>query len=664
MMADHVSSSGGIGGSRGEGLGRHILLIGDVDVSLRLLNRLDQDGANFEIDSTTRIGRARAILRSSSVDCAIVVETPLQDGTWSDCLVELRDVNPTVPVVVLTTSPSIRLDATALDREVAASLPLGESVRPRRLIEVLDRVFEERRWRRIRRRRASLATAMSDIARGFLGDGSMDGLLRSICERLVATDLYRHVWVGGFEDGMDTLSVLALAGMRPVGGGVGIRWRLLEAINWASFTGDVTISRTGPVTDDIVVPITEPIELASGHRLEDAVLVLGVDRTAPIDEVEQDLLDWVAEGISTHAMRRRGQEAARRERRAIGAGAWASSAIPAALVLFDGSARIIAANAAAISLLDRTPEGISGTYLWDVSELCTPVTFGKLWRGLEEGSARDAGMDRLDHPVQVRPTTVIEDDGRRAPAMAMLSRRPARSLEWWTGEGRWSVEPELAGGATSIGVCLLLEGGVGIGDDGDVSTLVAYELAEWIDQARSAVDRARRRGERYHFKMADRALTRMEDVVTAGRIDPSAILQVAAYEPTDVHTVARVAWQHVYGGRGNLYVLDAGQLMADYQPLLRFFEHAFRDVLERNEGTFTVKLERMDDGFAICDDGRPPESGWLDVDTWGFDRDRTDRDLRRIIIRRIAEAHGWTLHGSRSDDGNTRLEIRGVEWCD
>ncbi|MFB6165810.1 MAG: sensor histidine kinase [Haloarculaceae archaeon] len=195
--------------------------------------------------------------------------------------------------------------------------------------------------------------------------------------------------------------------------------------------------------------------------------------------------------------------------------------------------------------------------------------------------------------------------------------------------------------------------------------VVAHDLRNPIEIARTYLETARTEGDPAHFDRVDAALDRMgalvEDVLQLARdgqvIDETERLLLA--------DAAAEAWAAVDTADATLAVADEdATLKADPDRLQQALENLFRNAIEHGDETVTVRVGTLadGDGFFVADDGPgiPPDDrdGVFDP---GVTTAADGTGLGLSIVRRIVTAHGWEIAVTEGDQGGARFEVAGVE---
>ncbi|MFB6150237.1 MAG: ATP-binding protein [Haloarculaceae archaeon] len=194
------------------------------------------------------------------------------------------------------------------------------------------------------------------------------------------------------------------------------------------------------------------------------------------------------------------------------------------------------------------------------------------------------------------------------------------------------------------------------------ASMVSHDLRNPLQTARG---RAELLDDADHGETLITALDRMETIIdnilALTREDDIAV------DPTGVHlaSCARDAWATVTTAGASLAVETDATVVADRGYLEQIFENLFRNAVDHGGPDVTVRVTDHPDGFAVADDGRG--FGEADPDRV-FEMGVTGNDAGSgfglAIVEEIADAHGWTVAATESEDGGARFVFDGVEFAD
>lgn len=195
--------------------------------------------------------------------------------------------------------------------------------------------------------------------------------------------------------------------------------------------------------------------------------------------------------------------------------------------------------------------------------------------------------------------------------------------------------------------------------------IVSHDLRNPLAVAKSGIEVARAQGaEADALDRVETAHDRMETLIddlltlaeTGQDLDPDAL------EPVALSTIAEDAWATVASDDAELVVDDESRLIADASRLQQLLENLCANSVEHSDGSVTVRVGTLSDGFYVEDDG--PGIGSDDreaVFEAGYSTDNEGTGMGLRIVRTVADAHGWAISLSESDDGGARFEITGVD---
>ena len=180
----------------------------------------------------------------------------------------------------------------------------------------------------------------------------------------------------------------------------------------------------------------------------------------------------------------------------------------------------------------------------------------------------------------------------------------------------------------------------------EFASVVSHDLRNPISIADGWLDMARRSGEAEHFDRVQEAIDRMEalveDLLTLAREGEV----VGDAEPVELAAVAECAWDHVDTAQATLDTGDATgvSLEADGDRLTELFENLYRNAVEHAGTDVAVRIAETETGFVVEDDGPGvPADRRETVFDAGVTRSDDGTGFGLPIVRRIAEAHGWSV---------------------
>ena len=194
----------------------------------------------------------------------------------------------------------------------------------------------------------------------------------------------------------------------------------------------------------------------------------------------------------------------------------------------------------------------------------------------------------------------------------------------------------------------------------EFASVVSHDLRNPLSIAEGYLDLARETGEEEHLATVADAIDRMRTLIDdllrlarEGRV-------VGDTEPVDVADTARRAWRIVDTGDATLSVAD-GTVDADPERLGELFENLFRNAVEHADEGVAVDVEAAAGGGGGSDAGPgvAPERR-EDVFEAGVSTAEDGTGFGLAIVRRIAEAHGWSVTLTESESGGARFEFDGA----
>jgi PAS domain S-box-containing protein len=206
--------------------------------------------------------------------------------------------------------------------------------------------------------------------------------------------------------------------------------------------------------------------------------------------------------------------------------------------------------------------------------------------------------------------------------------------------------------------------------------IVSHDLQNPLHVAEGYLELAREECDSDHLDTVSGAHERMEtlvdDLLTVAREGD----EVRATEPMPLRAVAEECWKRVPTDGGRLVVETERPVRADRKRLEHLLENLLRnavehgstgsrpsadDVTERDGESVTVTVGDLPDGFYVADDGAGiPADDREDVFETGYTTAEDGTGLGLDIVSQVADAHGWSVRVTESEDGGARVEVTGV----
>jgi PAS domain S-box-containing protein len=215
----------------------------------------------------------------------------------------------------------------------------------------------------------------------------------------------------------------------------------------------------------------------------------------------------------------------------------------------------------------------------------------------------------------------------------------------------------------------------------EFASFLSHDLRNPLSVAGLRLDLARQESDSENLERVDTALDRMEQLIDDALTLAKEGERIDETVPVDVGAAADTAWENVATGAATMEIACDRTIEADRSRLVRLFENLFRNSVEHGstngrrqsddpvehggtdtDGGITVTVGELSDGFFVADDGKGiTESDADEVFDSGYTTDSEGTGFGLAIVRRIAEAHGWGVDVTESEDGGARFEITGVD---
>lgn len=338
------------------------------------------------------------------------------------------------------------------------------------------------------------------------------------------------------------------------------------------------------------------------------------------------------------------------------------------------------APAADCVVFAETPTTADGAHLLDVIDACgsTPLV---LYTGSEYGPTTARATDgiagyvrRNDEEDMVHLADEIHwvcHEPERGTAQAPIPIAPSES------EPESAPEPNPREAANAAEMSLANRQLAAQRDRLDaIERLVDHDLQNQLNLAKGYLTIATETGSSAHITEVEHAHGQLTESIET-LLDLAAQRElIATVEPVGLQDIARRAWARLGADVATDRTLefeDDQLLQADKERLTDVFEHLFRsaDVAAARTdgsgktdttGSITVQVGRCPDGFFVTDDSAtiPAETQKTLQESGSETASASSCPDGLEAVRRIADAHGWSISIAESDWSGTRVEITGA----
>ncbi|MDZ7701601.1 MAG: histidine kinase N-terminal 7TM domain-containing protein [Halobacteriales archaeon] len=197
----------------------------------------------------------------------------------------------------------------------------------------------------------------------------------------------------------------------------------------------------------------------------------------------------------------------------------------------------------------------------------------------------------------------------------------------------------------------------------EFASVVSHDLRNPLSVAAGNLELALEEHDDDHLENVRTAHDRMERLVEELLSLARQGRTVGETEPVDLGLSALDAWETVETPEATLDLGPSlGHVEADPDRLEQLFWNLFTNAVEHAGPAVTIRVERTEEGFAVEDDGPGVDDDALDrLFEHGYTTSAGGTGFGLAIVRRVAEAHGWTVDAMASREGGLRLEFGGVE---
>ena len=194
------------------------------------------------------------------------------------------------------------------------------------------------------------------------------------------------------------------------------------------------------------------------------------------------------------------------------------------------------------------------------------------------------------------------------------------------------------------------------------ASMVSHDLRNPLNVATGSIELARTREDVTHLERAESALHRMDALIDDLLVLSRSETQLEDTVVLDLQPVARAAWEELERDEGRLRVqAETPVVDGDRSQLKHLFANLFRNALDHNDPPVTVTVGPLADGngFFVADDGCGIDAEDHEtVFEHGYTTHSDGTGFGLSIVRHIAEAHGWDVTVTDSQQGGARFEFR------
>jgi len=196
----------------------------------------------------------------------------------------------------------------------------------------------------------------------------------------------------------------------------------------------------------------------------------------------------------------------------------------------------------------------------------------------------------------------------------------------------------------------------------EFASVVSHDLRNPLQVLRGALDGAEATEEAAHFQRGRRAINRMENLVNDVLVMARQGDTAEDTTVTAIRAAAEESWDHVETGSATLVVDTDQRIEVNETRFKQLLENLLRNTVEHGPDDPTITIGPLEDGFFVADDGPGiPEHERETVFESGYSTATGGTGFGLAIVERIADAHGWRVDLTESEDGGARFEFTGVE---
>lgn len=194
----------------------------------------------------------------------------------------------------------------------------------------------------------------------------------------------------------------------------------------------------------------------------------------------------------------------------------------------------------------------------------------------------------------------------------------------------------------------------------EFTSIVSHDLRNPLSVAQGWIELAQTGRDADELEAAETALNDMgrliDDLLSLAKQGQT----VGESKPVSLAATVGDAWQNIDNESATLDVTDL-ELDADPERLKQLLENLFKNAVEHGGSGVNVRVGSLENGtgFFLSDDGPgiPPEDRDRIFEI-GYTNHEDGTGFGLSIVRRIADAHGWSTRVTESESGGARFEFQ------
>lgn len=208
----------------------------------------------------------------------------------------------------------------------------------------------------------------------------------------------------------------------------------------------------------------------------------------------------------------------------------------------------------------------------------------------------------------------------------------------------------------------------------EFASILTHDLRNPINIAEGYLNQVKEPENQQCVELIERAHDRMKAIIEDTLTLTKESQPIEEGERIAIRSLADSAWELVDTKQSELHVIDEFDLVCDSDRLTRLVENLFRNAIDHNDESMTVRIGIHDTGraetssgddkrgaFYIADDGCGIPAAQRDrVFELGETTSRHGTGLGLPIVQRIAHAHGWEVQVADSTEGGAKFIFSNV----